>query len=306
MATIANSEGGKQRIRPLHIFGRQADRVDTLLLDPEASHIHATLRWTGALWLLTDHSTNGTWVNGDPIVSKQGTAITADYELQFGSPNVQAWSVMDVDAPRSVLIDPHEHETPIDGFIDLSDSDNATAIYETGVGDWVIERDGHVRPLKHMEVVELADKRAWTFWDGTPPADTVELSRSIPEPSFEFEVSLDEEHVRVLVTGLGEPISLGERNHHYLMLTLARRWLEDMSAGTGSDHSGWLDSESLSTMLGLTREHMNIQVCRLRQQLSGALGQTNAHEIVQRRPGQVRLRATGIRIVKGPNVMSYP
>ena len=47
----------KIHLRTLHVFGRGRSS-DTLLEKPDASQLHASIRWTGSTWELHDHSRN--------------------------------------------------------------------------------------------------------------------------------------------------------------------------------------------------------------------------------------------------------
>ena len=51
-------------LRNLHIFGREPSRSDTLLSNADASQLHASIRWKGIAWEITDHNRNGTLLNG--------------------------------------------------------------------------------------------------------------------------------------------------------------------------------------------------------------------------------------------------
>ena len=78
----------KIHLRTLHVFGRGRSS-DTLLENPDASQLHASIRWTGSTWELHDHSRNGTLLDGE-LVGRQrvfralaaGTAVT-DHQRGF-------------------------------------------------------------------------------------------------------------------------------------------------------------------------------------------------------------------------------
>jgi hypothetical protein len=119
--------------------------------------------------------------------------------------------------------------------------------------------------------------------------------------TLQFQVSLNEEHAFLALYRDGRPYTdLGERAHHYCLLTLARRRLEDSAAGLDASSQGWIDIGALSRMLGLDAAHVNIQVFRARTQFRGALPQQDRlPELVERRRGEVRLGSFGFRIVRG-------
>ncbi|RZT04562.1 hypothetical protein EV582_5453 [Duganella sp. BK701] len=116
-----------------------------------------------------------------------------------------------------------------------------------------------------------------------------------------FTVSLNEEHtfLRVAWDDDGE-IDLGERVHHYSLLTLARRRLSDFRRGLDPSSQGWTDAAQLSRMLGLDPAHLNIQLHRARAQLARALPDgVRLPDLVERRRGELRLGALPFRIVRG-------
>ncbi len=114
-------------------------------------------------------------------------------------------------------------------------------------------------------------------------------------------VSTDEEHSSVaLGDGTGRRTDLGERAHHYCLLTLARQRLADARRGIDPDSQGWVDTAALSKMLGLDTAHLNIQVHRLRRQFALAMpAGVNDTVPVERRRGQLRLASIGFSIVRG-------
>lgn len=132
------------------------------------------------------------------------------------------------------------------------------------------------------------------------------LSVDCPHTSLEnlclnFQISLNEEHTFLSVSyGNKQDVDLGERAHHYSLLTLARRRLDDAKNGLDPSSQGWLELAQLSKSLGIEPEHLNIQIFRARTQLLNALPQL-AHlpSIIERRRGEVRFGAHQFCIVRG-------
>ena len=122
--------------------------------------------------------------------------------------------------------------------------------------------------------------------------------------SMRFDVSLDEEHVFLtLLDDAGRSCSLGERIHHYTLLVLARLRLEDAARGIDRGSAGWVDMERLSTMIGIDRSHLNIQIFRARRQILDALAPAAEQaEAVERRRGEVRFGGFDFCIVRGGSV----
>lgn len=119
-----------------------------------------------------------------------------------------------------------------------------------------------------------------------------------------FQTSLNEEHTFLNVShGEKRKIDLGERTHHYCLLTLARRRLNDAKNGLDPSSQGWVELAQLSKSLGIEPEHLNIQIFRARTQLINALPQL-AHlpSIIERRRGELRFGAHHFCIVRGSNI----
>ena len=117
--------------------------------------------------------------------------------------------------------------------------------------------------------------------------------------SLHFDVSLDEEHVFLSITQDQRRLDLGERVHHYALLTLARRRLADRASGIDPHSQGWIDTERLSKMLGLEAAHLNIQIFRMRRQIALALAMPASPDVIERRRGQIRFGTPPVSIVRG-------
>lgn len=129
------------------------------------------------------------------------------------------------------------------------------------------------------------------------PSTSTESPPQYPAMALQFTVSLDEEHVFLDLAIGGHRFALGERVHHYPLLLLARRRLEDIARGLDSSSQGWLDIERLSVMLGIERAHLNIQLFRMRRQID--LACKPGRPVVERRRGQIRFCAPAVAIVRG-------
>ncbi|WP_098494485.1 hypothetical protein [Collimonas sp. PA-H2] len=120
-------------------------------------------------------------------------------------------------------------------------------------------------------------------------------------PLFHFDVSLNEEHTWLQVACNGQPVvDLGERIHHYSLLTLARHRLHDANRGYEADSQGWIGIEQLSKMLGLDTGYLNIQIFRARQQLKKFLPDAiGSGAVIERRRGEIRFGGHAFRIMRG-------
>jgi hypothetical protein len=117
---------------------------------------------------------------------------------------------------------------------------------------------------------------------------------------FMFQVSSDEEHTNVKLINAEHIIELGERVHHYLLITLARKRLKDAEDGFDLTSQGWIELSLLSKMIGLDQSHLNIQIFRARNQLVQALSDNSKpFAMIERRRGDVRLGSFRFKIFRG-------
>ena len=119
----------------------------------------------------------------------------------------------------------------------------------------------------------------------SPTAATDVVSRRTLEHTEEF-------------TGVGPDgvQRLAPRAFHDLFLVLARARLSQRGTGSVAEE-GWLYFDDLCRMLGRSRQRVNVEVFRTRQQLA-ELGIADAVEVFQRRAPtrQIRLSITDLTI----------
>jgi hypothetical protein len=115
--------------------------------------------------------------------------------------------------------------------------------------------------------------------------------------SLEFRVSLDEEHVELELVAEGQRLPLKPRAHTYMLLTLARRRLSEQALP--ERERGWVYQDELVRMLAVDPRHLNVMICRARQQLASR-GVRGAERVVERRPGtrQLRLGCQRARVLR--------
>jgi pSer/pThr/pTyr-binding forkhead associated (FHA) protein len=109
----------------------RADYNDIVLADPSVSTTHAKLQRRDDVWVLTDlGSTNGTYVEGDPVTGE--TALTPGTTLRFG----------DVAA----LFEPHDQPQPIGHRVETPAADQVPA--RTGDSPAAGPRTAARRPIR--------------------------------------------------------------------------------------------------------------------------------------------------------------
>jgi hypothetical protein len=104
-----------------------------------------------------------------------------------------------------------------------------------------------------------------------------------------FEVTLDEEYVRLYMKYGGRVVDMGERVHNYVLLLLARQRINDRRAGLSDTACGWIDQEEWSHDPSLQPNRVSVDLCRLRKELA-RFGVADADRIVERRARSRQLR----------------
>lgn len=312
MATLRNPMLGTTIVlRSHHTFGRRQSSVDTWLQSPDVSHIHASIRWDGTHWVVYDLSRNGTWVNARHLTYGKSVALQAGTTIKFGDSEVATWWVSDLEAPKPILI-PLDEDQPaieLDTFYSLPDEQNPEiSLYISERGQWLCERANGTEPLHDGDVISHGHK-LWKFYC----ADAIELTPvqaegprdSSADIAFRFDVSLDEEHIFLKLVRDNTSFDLGERAHHYLLLTLARHRLDDIHDQVNLNEQGWMALEELSNMLNLDPSHVNIHIHRARKQIAKlGLPLPYLPQVVERRVGSVRFGSPWFTIVRGSEVES--
>jgi hypothetical protein len=133
----------------------------------------------------------------------------------------------------------------------------------------------------------------WPLVD--PPASRFQLA----DAHLSFAVSSDEEHVQLHLSVGGRTFDMGSRGHNYLLLTLARRRLEDSSRGFADTACGWIVHGDFTHDPMMCPPRLNIDVCRIRKQFA-AIGIAAPASIVERRPRarQIRIGARRLSVVR--------
>ena len=290
MATLRSPSGDTRvPLAPRVVAGR-SEHSDLRLEGRFASSAHATIWWTGDHWQIRDlGSRNGTFVDGVRLESGASAPIRAGARIAFGDPK-QTWALTD-DVPPPVMAIHVTDRTTAWGTGDMlvlpNDEQPEACVFGDDRGWWLDSGDGKNQPIGNEAVVSTS-AGSWrirlpTVSDGTP------LLR--PQPLFEraelqFQVSRDEEVVRLSVSIEANTIALAPREHMYVLLTLARARLQDAKLSTST--RGWRDVDDLERMLLLERRKLNVAIHRARQQLSAA-GIAGAAKIVEVRRSLRRL-----------------
>ena len=303
MGMLLNSgTGDRVLLRGNHVFGRNALRSDTVLPDPEASLLHAVLRWRDGHWFVTDHSRNGSLLDGRRLNTGEAALLSTGQVLRFGPNSQTAWQVVDLSPPGSALlpVDAGGMPVPLARHNLLPDAHAPElSLYEAEPGQWLLEQHGESHPLRDGDALVVGGTR-YRLLVANEIDDTHAVLQPVEPPQLSFRLSLDEEHTWLQVRCGPHQADLGERSHHYALVTLARQRLADAREGIDPEAQGWIASAKLARMLGMEPTHLNIQMFRARDQLMNALPTISAlSQVIERRRGGLRLGAVGIEIHRG-------
>ena len=121
-------------------------------------------------------------------------------------------------------------------------------------------------------------------------------SRDEP-PMLHFLVSLDEDFVEQTLEYPNRQVLLGSRAHNYLLLTLARHKLSELSAGIAEDSAGWMDKDQLADGLRITPPQVDGEIFRIRKHFASH-GLPESATIIERRARtkQIRLGLGRVRV----------
>lgn len=307
MASLKNLHTGEVAILlAQHIFGRHPGASSTVLNSPNVSRMHASISWDGEKWTIQDSSTNGTYLNGIRLSSEARHEVKLDDKIQFSNLEADVWQMTNQDAPKSLLLP----QTKGNSVIELDDiavlpneQQPEVTLFMDPSGDWNCESDAGVSVLSSGDLVGTHEC-VWKFIEAKTIAPTLQLEAQAQANSAQisvaFEVSQNEEHVAMKISLDEVEYDLAERNHHYLLLLLARQRLTDQQAGIDIAEQGWVEKERLSQMLGQSETHINIQVYRFRKQLIKVLPQSLVlPQVIERRTGEIRFVYDNISIVGG-------
>lgn len=307
MASLKNISTGEVTILlAQHIFGRHPGASNTVLNSPNVSRMHAAISWDGEMWSIQDSSTNGTYLNGTRLSSEARHEVKLDDKIQFSNLESDVWQMTNQDAPKSLLL-PQNNDSPVIELDDIAVLPNEerpeVTLFLSPSGDWNCESDAGVSVLSSGDLVGTHDC-VWKFIEAKTIAATLQLEAqeqaNSAAISVAFEVSQNEEHVAMKLSLDDVEYDLSERNHHYLLLLLARQRLSDQQAGVDAAEQGWVEKERLSKMLGQSETHINIQVYRFRKQLIKALPQSLVlPQVIERRTGEIRFVYDNISITGG-------
>ena len=311
MALIENINTKKVvYLKSYHTLGRNPKKCDTCLIQKDISNIHASIRWEGSHWIIYDHSSkNGTYIIQKNIPRIKSIKLTPEMIIRFGGFPDACWKVIDLDPPVPCLVASADNRKIIklESHNVFPDKDNPeVTIISPEPGRWRLEKDDTIEFLSNDEILEIGSD----FWrcrnlfledstidnTGINPVTAISLS----ELQYTFKVSLDEENVTITILSDTEKFELGDKAHHYLLVTLARQKIKDGKCDWPSTEHGWISMDEITQMLDMNKEHINVQIHRAREQIKELASIDHPQfyylDVIERKTGKIRLGISKIKI----------
>lgn len=270
-------------------------RVD----DKRISYRHAELRWRGDHWSLHDlGSRNGTFVGGRRLDAVEHVRIDKGQTFLIGSD--LAFTLID-DGPPMLSARAKRTggvRTAPSGMLLLPDDERPeVSVFEDPGGHWILEDTNTQRRVDDGEEIP-AGGEIWTLSVPSQIQETVQNPMEDPlaleNIALRIAVSRNQEHVEVSVIAGSRSTKLSSRVPYYLLLLLAQARIDDASDTPGE--RGWLDRDELCKKLRTTSHKLNVDVFRVREKFAD-LGVRGAPNIIERRPGDLRLGIDRVEVV---------
>jgi len=271
---------------------------DIRLDEGHVSGEHASLHWLGDSWELRDlGSRNGTFLEGRRLDRGGRAALLPGQSFLLGNRGT-AFRLVEAGPPAARARNTLRQEVreAMGSLLSLPDDEAPLAsIYRKPNGQWVLDVGGFERQVTDHERVTLADEEWVLELPMAAQATIDEETLTLKTVLMKIGVSRDEEHVFVTVEQEGQRHELAPRSYHYLLATLARERLKE--AHLPESERGWVEREKLCRMLAMDGNKLNVDIHRVRKQLS-ALGVLDAAGVIERRPGsgQVRLGVSNVEV----------
>jgi len=303
-------------LKAFHQFGRLSSAVDTLIASPEISRIHAIIEWIDNAWFIRDISKNGVWLNNEKITANKLYRLNITDEISFAEQKKVSFIVESLEQPKDILIPHTDPEHPM-GKIDMpiileqyhllpsEKSPELVVFYNISDKSWYCENINDEAPSKISDGELL--KFSNTMWQLIKGADcsekeTIALNEQTEQNlTFVFNISQDEELTELTLKNNNDTIECDTRSHHYLTALLARYRTQDNQKLIPQEQQGWRTIEQLTKDIGLSENHINIQIHRARKQLADKLQSLSLFGplLIERKRGKVRFAATDYKIFKG-------
>ncbi|MBX3184204.1 MAG: FHA domain-containing protein [Polyangiaceae bacterium] len=299
---------GEQRFEvPVRCLVGRAILADLQLKGRRVSTEHAVVFWKQGAWYVRDlASRNGTYVNGSQLEPRQVARLGRGDVLRFGDPEeVFGFAEDDGPVPTAVhLVSRARCLGRVGALLIPSEEEPEGSVYRQGSG-WFADIQGEVHAL--TEPLLTLPSGVWRLDlppdEATDPRSLITTGLddwTVDALELELQVSRDEERIHAVLSCADERRELGCRSWNALLLLLARVRL---GVGLGEAHrerlgdtsGGWVDTTWVASALAESIEKINVDVHRARGGFV-RLGVVDAHRVVERRRGQMRIGVSRIRL----------
>lgn len=282
-------------LKPVHIFGRDPSSADYVLKSDSCSRMHSVVRWQNGLWMLTDESRNGCFVNGKRIEKGRGISLNRGDIISFTSDGKEQWQFENEQKPNPVLISEDNSD-----FIELqtlnilpNERESECQILKQG-DEWAYESGEDSHLIEDGFRLQMGGK-TWSFHPNELVQETKFYDNTLTAkpPKLTFNVSRNEEHVQLIFHCEGKSFDLGHKTHHYLLLEMARHQLQDDAENEAE--LGWMSNDLLLHNLRIDLNHLNIQIFRAREAIRKC-SRNWGQQLIDRRRGEIRLHPCELEI----------
>ncbi len=311
MAKIRNCVTGEIVIlKAQHIFGRNSSSSTTCIHETDVSQLHAKIFWGGENWIIQDCSRNGTIVNKE-YIHHQTQQLNMDSKVQFGKNEITNWEMVCDDKPSSYLQNCNDPTKIIElenGLVISNSTNPEILFYYSNEGEWKAELKDKIIELTNNQLIYFNEEN-WIFIQNEILDETIDYGKIVHQAYFQFELSCDEEHIKIKIINNDFELNLGSRAHNYLLLSLARKRLEDTKLNLSEDELGWIDLDDVTNDVSkeLRKEvdmyYLNLQIHRLRKQLIELKPYGyRFSNVIERRNGEIRFSYPYLKIIKNVEI----
>lgn len=308
MAIIKNCYSGEILfLNNKHVFGCNVSCYTTAapIADVGISANCATIYWDSGAWYIKDHSKNGIFLNN--LYVHNTTAILSNgSHIQFGEDISTKWEIINLLPPASYIkcINQKNKQLELRSCVSIPSDEKGEVSFCLSKDDrWIMKRNNVVSYLTDGAIIKLHNEE-WQFFEN----ETTGTAHFIPKQSlsfFQFNLSIDEEHINVKIVTNGAEVDLGYRSHNYLLLALARKKVKDMRQKYDLHDQGWLSMETLQNDVAkeigkeIDEYYLNLQIYRLRKQLEDIrLNGYDFSNVIERRKREIRFAHPYMKIIK--------
>jgi hypothetical protein len=282
---ILHGTTGDQYVPCRAVMGRSS-LADVRLASRRASSEHASLNWSGGRWTLRDlGSSNGTTVNGRPLLTRDRATLTPGSRLCFGGED-EIWLLTDAAPPEpcGVLLGPQHYCWGSQSLLVLGKAGEEEEQPEASVflegGSWRLDDGVSIQSLECGEIVRLASG----YWRLLLPdtgeggaAYTAGCELDLSQLELKFQTDGGQLVGLILAQGASH-VTLPARAYLSTLWELAK--VRAASAQFGSA-AGWVSAIDLATRLRCSPEKVNVDIHRLRK-LFQESGVHQAANIIER------------------------